>query len=81
MTTRIRPGHGIPSPNIDTSRDYIDGRLTRNLAAVGAITPEDADLFERADRVIANRPVDGRVQVDELVRMECTFRARWRRQG
>lgn len=65
-----RTGSNIPSPNVSQNRTYVDGRVTENLHEVGAITEDARDLFQRTDGVLANNPVDGRVQIDEMLHME-----------
>lgn len=65
-----RTGSNIPSANVSQNRTYVDGRVTENLHEVGAITEDARDLFQRTDGVLANNPVDGRVQIDEMLHME-----------
>lgn len=65
----LRPGNQIQSPNVDPNRTYAN-RNIENLARLGALGVGEGDLLNRVDGVIDNRPVDGKVDIDEMVRME-----------
>jgi hypothetical protein len=67
---KIVPGAEIPSPNVQAQRQYVDGREIKNLAAVGAITPTEREILERADELRDGGNKDGKVQIDELVQLE-----------
>lgn len=70
MPISIKQGSTIASPNVQTNRQYVDGRQIENLVKVGALTADEAALLKRVDGVIANRPPDGRPAIDEMVKLE-----------
>ncbi len=64
------PGNSISSPNVDPSMTYFDGRRLDHLEAVGGLSPDARAVADRVDGIIDSLPVDGRDQIDEMLRME-----------
>lgn len=66
----IVQGNSISSPNVDSSKSYVDGRRLDHLEAVGGMAPDARAVADRVDGIIDSLPVDGRDQIDEMLRME-----------
>ena len=64
------PGNTIGSAFVDPSKTYLRRRKTGNLLITRALDAEAYALAERVDGIIANKPRDGYVTVEELVAME-----------
>ena len=67
--TRV-PGSSIGSAHVDPAKTYLRRRNVRNLYSTTTLDREAIDVAERVDGVIANKPKDGFVSIDELVAME-----------
>jgi hypothetical protein len=63
-------GEDIPSEYADEDATYLHDRKIAALREVGAIADASDSLAARADGIIDALPADGRLDVEELVRME-----------
>ncbi len=63
-------GEDIPSDFADDDATYLHDRSIDALAQVGALSGTRLDVAYRADGIIDALPADGRLDVEELVRME-----------
>lgn len=63
-------GADIPSSFVALDASYLHRRSIRALEDVGALDEGELGLATRADGIIAALPTDGRLDIEELVRME-----------
>ena len=63
-------GSDIPSQHVDPSKSYMLSRRITTLQQVGAFDMVQDRLAQRIDGIIANMPMDGKLHLSELVRME-----------
>jgi hypothetical protein len=63
-------GSDIPSAYVDTTKSYLISRTIDGLVNAGALDMVETRLVQRIDGIIANMPLDRRLHVAELVRME-----------
>src|SRR5262249_54485299 len=66
----IVPGASINSPNVDPKQSYLTRRSISDLWYVGALPPDMASIAQRVDGIIANKPADGFLSIDELLTIE-----------
>jgi hypothetical protein len=67
---QILKGSDIPSQYVDSGKHYLTTRKIETLEAVAALKDMPDMVAKRADGIIANLPVNGRIEAAELVRME-----------
>lgn len=60
----------VSSRFADPKATYLPRRPIQTLDRLGALTPAQAAVAKRVDGILANRPADGWVSVEELVRAE-----------
>lgn len=60
----------VSSRFADPKATYLPRRSIQTLGRLDALTPAQAAVAKRVDGILANRPADGWVSVDELVRAE-----------
>lgn len=65
----IIDGRSINSPNVASDRQYIESRSVSTLEQAG-VAADDVSLLQRVDGVLGNAPINGAVEIDEMVRME-----------
>lgn len=63
-------GDAIPSDFVDDDATYLHDRSIAALVQVGALTGPRYEVASRADGIIDALPADGRLDVEELVRLE-----------
>lgn len=63
-------GASIQSAYVDPGKTYLRRRSVRNLGVATALDRAAIELADRVDGVLANKPRDGFVTIDELVAME-----------
>ena len=65
-------GADIPSQHVDPNREYLFDRSIDLLGKAGALGGVKEQLAIRADGIVDALPVDGRLDVEELVRLESS---------
>jgi hypothetical protein len=65
-------GAEIPSQHVDPTREYLFDRSIRLLQDAGALAGVKGQVAMRADGIVDALPVDGKLDVEELVRLESS---------
>jgi hypothetical protein len=66
---RVR-GNSLSSRYAEPSAMYLTVRQIGTLDQVGALSSAIRTVVQRADGIIANKPADGRISLDELIKLE-----------
>ena len=66
----ILKGSDVPSQYVDAGKHYLPSRRIDTLEQIAALKDVPASVAHRADGIIANLPMNGRLDAAELVKME-----------